>query len=147
MKSEHEKFLSSAKPERTGWRDAGLSGRHRLWGFKLPAVDLDFILCEFDKGKPTAIIEYKHELAKPQFSTHPSYIALSKLGDRAGLPVFVVRYSSVFEWFKVMPLNSIAKKVVPERITVDERTFVTWLYEIRGIQPPEEIFKALETAI
>ena len=42
-------------------RDAWLSGRHRVWGSNVPAMDLDFILAEYDKCVPVALIDYKHQ--------------------------------------------------------------------------------------
>lgn len=134
-------------PERTGWRDSHLSERHRKWGLAVPAIDLDFLLLEYDRGRPSALIEYKGEHAAAQFPTHPSYLALCRLGDRAEVPVFAVRYAQDFSWWKVNPLNFIAKKMFPQRQLLNERQFVTWLYNIRGIQPPEEIFEALDQAI
>ena len=44
-------------------RDAWLSGRHRVWGSNVPAMDLDFILAEYDRCVPIALIDYKHERA------------------------------------------------------------------------------------
>lgn len=135
------------KQERTYWRDGHLSQRHRKWGLAVPAIDLDFILLEYDRGKPTAIIEYKGEHAAPQFPSHPSYLALSHLGEAAGLPVFVVRYAQDFSWWKISPLNNVAKRMLPERVEVNEQMFVTWLYNLRGLEPPKEIFKNLDVAI
>lgn len=77
----------SVRPERTGWRDIELSKRHRCWGWNCPAIDLDLVLLEYDRGKAVAIVEYKHERTPLQFPTHPSYQALIDLADRAGLPV------------------------------------------------------------
>jgi hypothetical protein len=142
-----EKNYLRVKPERTGWRDGHLSERHRKWGLAVPAVDLDFLLIEYDKGRPSALIEYKSEFATPQFPSHPSYLALSQLGERADLPVFAVRYAQNFSWWKVTSLNLVAKKLFPARLEMNEREFVTWLYEIRGLKPPAEIFEWLETAI
>lgn len=136
-----------ARKERTSWRDLHLSQRHRLWGLAVPAVDLDFLLLEFDRGRPTALIEYKGEHAAAQFPSHPSYLALCNLGDRADVPVFAVRYAQDFSWWKVVSLNLPAKKLFPSRQEFTERQFVTWLYNIRGHQPPEEIFIAMETSI
>ena len=53
------------RQERTGWRDEGISRRHRTWGVALTAVDLDFMLVEYTDGKATALIEYKSEHAAP----------------------------------------------------------------------------------
>jgi hypothetical protein len=44
------------KKERSGWRDLELSGRHRRWGWDCPAVDLDFLFLEYDKGKAVALV-------------------------------------------------------------------------------------------
>lgn len=46
--------------ERSGWRDMELSGRHRIWGFNCPAVDLDFLMVEYNLGIAIAVVEYKH---------------------------------------------------------------------------------------
>lgn len=135
------------KVERTGWRDLELSLRHRRWGVALPAWDIDFLLIEMDKRKPTALIEYKAWAAPQQFPTHPSYLALTELGNRADLPVFVVRYAQDFSWWRVVPLNPKAKMILPERVEINERLYVTWLYNIRGLQPPKEIFQLLDLAI
>lgn len=141
-------YVNQVKGERNnGWRDGHLSDRHRKWGLALPAVDLDFLLLEYDRGSPTALIEYKNQFAADQYPSHPSFIALTQLGNRAQLPVFVVRYAQDFSWWRIVPLNAFAKKICPERIEVDEKTFVFWLYELRGLKPPEEIFLGLETAI
>lgn len=139
--------LPKVKGERTWWRDGNLSERHRKWGLGVPAVDLDFLLIEYDRGMPSAIIEYKSEFAQEQWPSHPSYLALCSLGDRAELPVFVVRYAQNFSWWKIIPLNNVAKRILPERVQVNELLYVSWLYNIRGLQPPKEIFKLIEFAI
>jgi hypothetical protein len=133
--------------ERTHWRDENLSQRHRLWGLAVPAVDIDFILLEYDKGVPTAVIEYKSSFAQEQWPSHPSYQALTALGDRADLPVFVVRYTPTFNWWKIIPLNKVAKARLPERVEVNEVLYVSWLYNLRGLHPPTEILKLLDFAI
>lgn len=147
--AEPQKYSPSrqVKQERTGWRDGHLSERHRKWGLGVPAVDIDFLLIEYDKGRPSALIEYKSEFAPAQFPSHPSYLALSQVGERAALPVFAVRYAQDFSWWKVTSLNLVAKKMFPQRLDLDERAFVTWLYHIRGLRPPLEIFDWLEVSI
>lgn len=128
------------KPERTGWRDLALNDRHRRWGWDCPAVDLDFLFLEYDRGKAIALVEYKHEKAKPQYQTHPTYQAMIDLGTRAGIPVFAARYAGDFSWWKVVPLNQTAKEFLPERQTMTEREWVTFLYQLRGYTPPDELF-------
>lgn len=48
---------------------------------------------------------------------------------------------------KINSLNLVAKKMYPCRLEMNEKEFVTWLYEIRGLKPPAEIFEWLDTAI
>lgn len=124
-----------------------MSHRHRKWGWDCPAVDLDCLFLEYDKGQPVAIVEYKHERAAPQYGSHPTYQALINLGTRAGVPVFVVRYKEDFSEWRVIPLNPLAKSKLPERITMSERQWVTFLYELRGYSPPEELFEGAQIKI
>lgn len=128
------------KTERTGWRDLRLSERHRRWGWDCPAVDLDFLFLEYDKGKAVALVEYKHEFSPLQHSTHPTYQALIDLANRASLPVFGVRYADDFTWYLVTPLNEWAKILCEKQTTMTEEEWVTFLYHIRGYELPDSIF-------
>ena len=132
------------RQERTGWRDQALSERHRRWGWDCPMLDIDFLALEYDKGVSVAIVEYKHENAEKQYSSHPSYRALRDLGDKADLPVFAVRYAGDFAWWLVVPLNSRAKQVVPERKKMTEREWVEVLYRLRNYELPDGLFDGLE---
>ena len=126
--------------ERTHNRDLSLSERHRKWGWDCPAVDLDFLFLEYDKGKAVALVEYKHENARPQYATHPTYQAMIDLGTRANIPVFACRYTGDFRQWNIVPLNTNAKAVLPERKTMTEREWVCFLYHIRGYEAPEGLF-------
>lgn len=107
-------------------------------------LDIDFLALEYDKGVSVAIVEYKHENAEKQYSSHPSYRALRDLGDKADLPVFAVRYAGDFSWWLVVPLNSKAKQVVPERKKMTEREWVEVLYRLRNYELPDGLFDGLE---
>lgn len=102
--------MNLVRPERTNWRDEDISKRHRRWGWECPALDIDFLMLEFDRGRASVIVEYKHERAAPQFASHPSYQALIDLGTNhtPPLPVFAVRYASDWSWWRVVPLNPAA---------------------------------------
>ena len=117
-----------------------LSQRHRKWGWDCPAVDLDFLFLEYDRGKAVAIVEYKHERAKPQYASHPTYQAMIDLGTRAKIPVFACRYKGDFSEWNVVPLNEFAKQKLPTRRVMTEREWVTFLYQLRGYTPPESLF-------
>jgi hypothetical protein len=132
--------MPEVRKERTGWRDLALSERHRLWGWNLPAVDLDFLFLEYDRGKAVALVEYKHVRASPQNSIHPTYQAMIDLGNRAGIPVIACRYQNDFTRWTITPLNVAAKKWVPQQTVLDERGWVTLLYKIRGYDVPPELF-------
>lgn len=124
--------MQNVREERTLWRDQALSERHRQWGWDCPAVDIDFLLLEFDQGKAVALIEYKNEHAAPQHASHPSYKALIDLGDRAGIPVFAVRYADDFSWWRVSPLSRVARKYLTFTQTITETEWVQFLYRLRG---------------
>ena len=132
--------MPEVKQERTGWRDLTLSTRHRRWGWDCPAVDLDFLFLEYDKGRAVALVEYKHKRAMPQFATHPTYQAMIDLGNRAGIPVFACRYDDDFVDWGIVPLNAKATEFLPERSVMSEVEWVTFLYRLRGYDPPATLF-------
>lgn len=122
--------------ERTGWRDQALSERHRAWGFNCPAVDLDFLLIEYHYGRPCALVEYKHRLARESDPSHPTIRAIVALADgyRDGaLPAMVVRYDYDPWTFTVTPLNDAAAAIYGHRTAgpMTEQDFVRTLYRVR----------------
>lgn len=136
-----------SQSERTGWRDFEISQRHRRYGWDCPAVDLDFLLLEYDHGKASAIIEYKNERSPKQYASHPTYQALIDLGNKANIPVIAVRYATDFSWWKVTPLNGKAKQFIPQRKEMNEVDFVTLLYNIRGLKVPESVLENINVEI
>jgi hypothetical protein len=129
----HERAVSS---ERSGWRCEAISQKHREWGFNCPAVDLDFVLLEFNWGKPVAIIEYKEKRARRADTQSWSFLALKELADgyrRRGLPFLLVRYCKEAWWFEVTPLNEAAFEYYGEGKShrVSQREFVRGLMRMR----------------
>lgn len=139
--------MPEVRPERTGWRDEALSRRHRRWGWDCPAVDLDFLFLEYDHGKASAIVEYKNEHAAPQYVSHPTYQAMIDLGDRANVPVIACRYSDDFTVWKVVPLNDAAKRIIPQRLELDEQGWVRLLYKVRGYEVPQSVLDGINIEI
>ena len=140
-------------------RDAWLSGRHRLWGRDVPAMDLDFILAEYDRCVPIALIDYKHEHGVINLESANTRTLIA-LGDMAGIPAFIVRYGHSKQdgwwgdipedsvpWFQVIPLNVYAHgKDMPSNSNntkLSELVFVTWLYDLRGRKIPQDIVNKL----
>ena len=64
--------MMDAKAENTFWRDGALSLRHKKWGYDLPALDMDFLMIEYDHGIPVALIEYKLETTEGIATTNQS---------------------------------------------------------------------------
>lgn len=121
--------------ERTGWRDEAISGRHRSWGFNCPAVDLDFLVVEYNLGLPSAIVEYKHWQTSGWNTQHPTYRALTDLANGyrgIGLPALVVKYWPDIWAFQTFPLNEAAKEFFSHGQMLTERQYVKKLYKIRG---------------
>lgn len=108
-------LLGSAKPRLTSFGDGPISDWHRTLGANMPAVNLDFLLVEYDRGRPCAVIEYKHQNARPtEDYSHPSYQALRELcGNRLyELPLFLTHYHDDCSQFRVRPLNITAAVAV-----------------------------------
>lgn len=131
--------MPEVKSERSNWRDEGLSARHRLWGWDCPAIDIDFLMLEYDQGLPIALIEYKNEGAVGQNYNHPSYRAIIELGNRAHIPVFIVWYRSDFSQWHIAGLNVIGKRYHPEGTFMSEVEYVAFLYKLRGKELLTEI--------
>jgi len=125
-------------------RDASLQTEHERWGTNLPAVDIDHLLIEYSHCQPKALIEYKHEKVNKLQWSRGGFIALVKLGEAAGLPVFVVKYADDFSWWKVYGMNALAREVLGvERVKMGKKEFIELLYELRGIAPPGAIWRKL----
>lgn len=150
----------TVKQERTGWRDQVLSQRHRTWGFDCPALDLDFILAEYDTRVPVALIDYKHGLNwEPRAADRSNMAVLAELGSGyrcctecggRGLPSLIVKYEHGPLRFKLGPLlNAVAEARIPlaavERV-MGEEWFVRLLYYLRGRPVPEEILVMIRNA-
>lgn len=128
----------AVKQERTGWRDSptgappSISARHRQWGWNCPALDIDFLMLEYDLGCVSALVEYKHEFAAKIRLNHPSLRAVADLADRASIPALIVRYANDYSWFLVAPLNRVAREFLSGRHLMSEQEYVQLLYRIRG---------------
>ena len=137
--------------ERHNKRDEILSAKHRRWGYDVPAVDIDFLLVEYDRAKVQALIEYRH--ANGQVRQDTSIKAITDLADRAGVPFFIVRYYYADDdgsiWndqqrtidtpahFRITSCNPHAEKLWFTHDTntwLTEEEFRVWLHKIRGRQ-------------
>lgn len=129
--------MRSVALERTGWRDQALSQRHREWGWNCPAVDLDFLMAEYNHGKPCALIEYKHKSARAPELNHPTYQTLIALANgyiEGPLPCFIARYDPETWAFRVTALNDAARAHYGATdVWLTEQMFVDSLYRLRKL--------------
>ncbi len=133
--------MKSVAIERTGWRDEALSRRHRMWGYDCPAVDIDFLLVEYDFAQPVALIEFKCDLGKMPCLTNKSFLAIIELCNRANVKFFLARYYRDFQNWNVTRLNKSAREFLPQigLNGMSELEFVSLLYRLRGRPIPESI--------
>lgn len=142
-----QKYASDGtRLERTGWRDESISQRHRAWGYNCPAVDLDFLMVEYNFGKPVGLVEYKHHHSTAQPNLlHPTYRALTELANASGLPFIIAKYWPEIWCFRVLPVNDVAKKHFLMCEELSEMQFVTRLYRIRNMTISRELKQQLNT--
>jgi hypothetical protein len=117
--------------ERTGWRDAEISARHRRWGVACHACDIDFLLVEHCFGLPVALVEYKALGAREEFGG-VNYRALGTLAARAELPFIVAVYDPVNWGVRVYPMNEHAQSDFSWGQDCTERDWVGWLHRLRS---------------
>lgn len=136
--------VDGVRLERTGWRCEKISARHREWGYDCPAVDLDFMVAEYNHGKPVALIEYKDRRARQPDLRHATYRALASLANGyidlspdgpvpKPLPFLIAIYDSTDWWFRVIPVNERARehyRHVLDKVITEQR-FVRSLYLLR----------------
>jgi hypothetical protein len=127
------------RPERTGWRDQALSARHRRWGFDAPAVDIDFLMLEYDSEKPCALIEYKAYQGRRINLDISGIRAVTVLANLARLPFFVVAYEETVFWAYVKPMNAPASEHLKGTTLMSEAQYVTLLYRLRQRAAPETV--------
>ena len=104
-----------------------------MWGFNCPAVDLDFLMVEYNLGKQVGVIEYKHARARMPDIRHPTYRALCELADLAALPFMLAFYFPPQWAFRVHPINGVARQNFTDGGLLTERQYVMALYRMRRI--------------
>jgi hypothetical protein len=137
------------KQERSGWRDESISARHRLWGFDCPAVDIDFLVSEFNAGLAVAIVEYKHFRARIPDANHPAIRAFRDLTDNRinPLPFLIVRYWPGDWAFQVAQLNPVAEQNFSLDEMMSELDFVMRLYKLRRLRLAAHLEGKLNTTL
>lgn len=105
----------------------------------MPATDVDFLLVEYDRLRPVALVEYKCETSPYVSPSHPTMRVLATLGTMAGLPAICCRYARDYTWWWPTPLNGAAERRMPLSKVMTELEYVRFLYELRGRPLPPEL--------
>ena len=146
---------SGVRQERTGWRCQAISERHRRWGYNCPAVDLDFVVAEYNHGKPVALVEYKDRRFSSANTAQQTYDALAALADgyiNGPIPFLIAIYDPEDWWFRVQPMNERARNYYKHCLdeALSEQRFVRSLYLMRKRvldESDEAAISALNTAV
>ena len=138
--------------ERMGWRDEELSRRHREWGYDCPAVDIDFLMIEYDRSMPKAIIDYKYWQELFIDRTTASARALISLANSAKIPACYVYYSFSNGICQGLIVHGLNKEYAPNTyrspIYLSERMYVSMLYRtIRKREVPDDISDQLSDLV
>jgi hypothetical protein len=129
--------------------------RHRLYGVDLPAVDIDFLLCEYNRNRAVALIEYKHCSAGedrmhwdgrdvPRVLTKSAIVTLRNLAERARLPLLVAFYDPDSWRYDIYELFD-GRGFSLKNECLTELEFVRFLYKLRGMKMPEELHGKLNS--
>lgn len=124
------------KPRFTDYNDAVISDWHRTLGWNMPAVNIDFLMVEYDRGQPKAVVEYKHQNAKNIHYDHPTFRAVRELcSPRVDeLPFFLTVYTHDFSQFRVRPMNVAAWQQLSSPVTknLSEGEYIQLLTKVRN---------------
>lgn len=127
------------KQERTNWRDAAISARHRLYGYDVPMTDIDFLAVEYSRKRAVMLVDYKAARPFPVNPQAANYTVLSQLASAIGVPFVIVFYSPAYWWFFIQPMNAEAVARFGRGEWMSEREYVSALYKLRGLPLPAEI--------
>lgn len=112
--------------------DIAIRNRHIEWGWECPCTDIDFIVIEYDYGEAVAIIEYKRWRG-PSIDAKRDYNLRAQidLAIKARIPMYAVKYTKTFLWFKVIPLNCYSREYLPKDTVMTEKDYIKFIIHLR----------------
>ena len=119
-----------------------LSERHRLWGYNVPCLDLDFLLTEYSACQPVGLCDYKFaESIVRQVPETAGIRTLRNLASRANLPAWIAFYRPESWTIQVWCLNDQARAIFGQDWfnPFDEVDYVEKLHDLRGLEMPDEV--------
>ena len=112
------------------------------------------MFAEWKRGCDTiALIEYKEAPSRDvnkesitaaivnAIGSDGNLVALIRLGERAGVPVLLVKYSHDLKNYKIAPLSELAESMLAEYgieafERISQKQYSDFLYKIRGMDIP-----------
>jgi hypothetical protein len=125
------------RKERTNWRDSGIEKIHSKYNFAYPCENVDFLMVEYDKSSPVAIIDYRKK--KKAKIVHSNSIFDLCENRNNPIPYFITSYTiydSELKDFEVVAVNKVAKERMNLKGPVNEARYVEFMYDLREYSVP-----------
>lgn len=132
---------TQSKAVMTPYFDTLVAQRHRLWGERLPCMDIDSLWVECRQYEPSIIVETKHYRMRLPERNANLMKRIRAVADRMDIPFIVVRYWPVLWAFQVHPYNDRAMLLFDDPWDCTEQQYVAKMHEIRRI-PVGELERA-----
>lgn len=125
-------------------RELDLNYLHRQYGSNIFCTDIDFLEFKISGNDaiPVALIETKSQHAKLNFNRLQHKVQ-ANLSNNAGIPYFVVQYTTPYYDMEVFPMNNFAKRFLPDTESMSLISYIKLLYEMRELHCPDSIIRNL----
>lgn len=130
--------VNNVPVERSRFRDEWISQWHRSLGYGFPAVDVDFLLIEYDRRIPIALIDYKARAPKDSDidQTSANIQAICWMADASGLSFWWTYYRAESKQFYPRPMNELARGLIKRERWMDEDEYTRFLKHLRTVGNP-----------
>ena len=122
----------TVRAERTDWRDSKLDAIHKIYGYFCPCDNVEFLMLEYDKSIPVAIVDYRlYGRMNSSLSRTVEDLCDNRLGP---LPYVICEYrffKNRIENIRLIPCNESAYKKFGKTRIVSEQEYVRLLYKCR----------------
>lgn len=119
--------------ERSGFRDEWISQWHRRLGYDFPAADVDFLLVEYDRRVPVALVDYKMRAPYTPPANEANVEAIRWMADEAGLSFWWAFYRPEVAEFWPKPMNKRARGLIKWERWMPEAEFQRFLKHLRNM--------------
>ena len=147
------------RQERTNWRDNKLNDLHNKYGYEFPTDNVEFLMLEYDKSMPVALVDYKRKSNGTEISKSIINFCDNFLPQ---LPYFITSYEIIdnaLTNIDIIPCNQQAIIEIGYKQNISEKELVKIQYKLRekivagrtkqGIEIanklPDKLIKTVET--